>query len=106
MLSTSPPLGYRFDLSGTTNQFFFSACYAFSFLYRYENREGCEGIPSTALREICLLKGLRHHCLVDFLDVIYAETNLYLVFEYLDCDLKYYIDRMKEDMSKALLKVV
>lgn len=52
-----------------------------------------EGMPSTAIREICLLKGLRHSSIVELLDVITCEEkSLYIVFEYLDMDLKKYLD--------------
>lgn len=47
-----------------------------------------DGVPSTAIREISLLKGLRHPNIVSLLEVIYKEDNLYLVFEYLEYDLK------------------
>jgi serine/threonine protein kinase len=47
-----------------------------------------DGVPSTAIREISLLKGLRHPNIVTLLDVIYQDDNLYLVFEYLEYDLK------------------
>ena len=47
-----------------------------------------EGIPATAIREIALLKCLRHPSVVDLLDVVHHEQMLYLVFEFLDKDLK------------------
>ncbi|XP_043916623.1 cyclin-dependent kinase 2-like [Protopterus annectens] len=51
-----------------------------------------EGVPSTAIREISLLKELNHHNIVKLLDVIYGEKKLYLVFEFLNQDLKKYMD--------------
>lgn len=51
------------------------------------NRES-EGIPSTALREIALLRELDHENVVCLLDVIHADKKLYLVFEYMEMDLK------------------
>lgn len=51
-----------------------------------------EGVPSTAIREISLLKELRHENVVSLLEVIHQETKLYLVFEYLDLDLKKHMD--------------
>uniref|UniRef100_A0A182PWZ6 cyclin-dependent kinase n=1 Tax=Anopheles epiroticus TaxID=199890 RepID=A0A182PWZ6_9DIPT len=47
-----------------------------------------EGIPSTAMREISLLKDLKHHSIVELFDVVIIETSIYMVFEYLDMDLK------------------
>ena len=47
-----------------------------------------EGVPSTAIREISLLKELTHPGVVRLLDVVHADMKLYLVFEFLDQDLK------------------
>ncbi|XP_066543556.1 cyclin-dependent kinase 3-like [Amia ocellicauda] len=51
-----------------------------------------EGVPSTAIREISLLKELSHPNIVKLLDVVHKEKKLYLVFEYLNQDLKKYMD--------------
>jgi len=51
-----------------------------------------EGIPSTAIREIALLKQLQHPNIVRLYDVVHTEKRLTLVFEYLDYDLKKYLD--------------
>lgn len=51
-----------------------------------------EGVPSTAIREISLLKELDHINIVRLLDVVHSEKKLYLVFEFLDMDLKKYMD--------------
>jgi serine/threonine protein kinase len=50
-----------------------------------------DGVPSTAIREISLLKGLKHPNIVELKEVIYNETELNLVFEYLEYDLKKYM---------------
>lgn len=55
-----------------------------------------EGTPSTAVREISILKQLQHPNIVQLLDVIHTETSLTLVFEYLDQDLKNYLDACGE----------
>jgi serine/threonine protein kinase len=47
-----------------------------------------EGIPSTAIREISLLKELSHPAVVELKNVIHQDQTLYLVFEFLDQDLK------------------
>ncbi|KAJ2759322.1 Cyclin-dependent kinase catalytic subunit [Coemansia nantahalensis] len=51
-----------------------------------------EGVPSTAIREISLLKELQHENIVKLLDIEYEDAKLYLVFEFLDLDLKKYMD--------------
>lgn len=51
-----------------------------------------EGTPSTAIREISLMKELKHENIVGLWDVIHTENKLMLVFEYMDKDLKKYMD--------------
>jgi cyclin-dependent kinase 2 len=53
----------------------------------------CEGVPSTAIREISILKELDHKNVVSLLDVLYCDRKLFLVFEYLDYDLKKFMDK-------------
>ncbi|XP_050078246.1 cyclin-dependent kinase 1 [Anopheles maculipalpis] len=53
-----------------------------------------EGIPSTAIREISLLKELKHRNVVSLLDVLMEENRLYLIFEFLSMDLKKYMDSL------------
>ena len=93
-----------------------------------------EGVPSTAIREvrasylriatpfcdllfsgfkpicllkISLLKDLRHENIVSLHDVVYSESKLFLVFQYLDQDLKKYMDSLvqkKEFMDPNLTR--
>jgi serine/threonine protein kinase len=51
-----------------------------------------EGTPSTAIREISLMKELKHENIVSLYDVIHTENKLMLVFEFMDKDLKKYMD--------------
>ncbi len=57
---------------------------------RLEQEE--EGVPSTAIREIALLKELRHENVVALEDVVHEDRKLHLVFEFLDLDLKKHMD--------------
>ncbi|KAG2467555.1 CDK18 kinase, partial [Polypterus senegalus] len=51
-----------------------------------------EGAPCTAIREVSLLKNLKHANIVTLHDIIHTDRSLTLVFEYLDNDLKQYLD--------------
>jgi len=53
---------------------------------KLSNRE--DGIPSTAIREIAILKELSHENIVRLMDVFCKPGELVLVFELLDSDLK------------------
>lgn len=65
-----------------------------------------EGIPSTAIREISLLKELQHKNIVRLLDVIHTSKKLTLVFEFLEQDLKKLIDGTGgEGLDKMTVKV-
>jgi len=52
-----------------------------------------EGVPSTAIREISLLKELQHPNIVCLKDILMQEAKLYLIFEFLTMDLKQYMDK-------------
>ncbi len=56
------------------------------------NLDSEEGTPSTAIREISLMKELKHENIVTLYDVIHTENKLTLVFEFMDKDLKKYMD--------------
>ncbi|CAN8097853.1 unnamed protein product [Discula destructiva] len=54
-----------------------------------------EGVPSTAIREISLLKEMRDPNIVRLLNIVHADSHkLYLVFEFLDLDLKKYMEAL------------
>lgn len=65
---------------------------------RLEGEE--DGIPSTSLREISVLRELTHPNIVKLIDVIMDATKIYLVFEFLYMDLKKYIDDQKNQGSR------
>ncbi|KAG7879412.1 hypothetical protein KL905_003191 [Ogataea polymorpha] len=66
------------------------------------NLDSEEGTPSTAIREISIMKELRHENIITLYDVIHTENKLTLVFEYLDKDLKKYMDTNGYNKSGAL----
>ncbi|PRP80443.1 hypothetical protein PROFUN_11898 [Planoprotostelium fungivorum] len=63
-----------------------------------------EGVPATSVREICLLKELSHAYIVKLLDVIHCRNRLYLVFEFIDYDLKKYIDSVQTTLNPKLVQ--
>lgn len=65
-----------------------------------------DGVPSTALREISLLKDLNHANVVRLHDVHSSRHNLFLVFECLDMDLRVYLKRYGPFPHKPLRSAV
>jgi len=65
-----------------------------------------EGVPSTAIREISLLKELKDDNIVRLLDIVHADQKLYLVFEFLDVDLKRYIETANQNRTPISLQIV
>ncbi|KAJ3277051.1 Cyclin-dependent kinase 2 [Terramyces sp. JEL0728] len=68
---------------------------------RLETEE--EGVPSTAIREISLLRELDHPNVVKLMDLVHDDKRLWLVFEFLDMDLKKYMDSITS-LSPSLVK--
>lgn len=59
-----------------------------------------EGVPSTAIREISFLKELNNENIVGLYDIVYSDSHkLYLVFEFLDLDLKRYMESIPKDQT-------
>jgi cyclin-dependent kinase 2 len=71
---------------------------------RLENED--EGMPSTAMREIAILKELGHPNIVHLRDVIYqpAEKKLSLIFEYLDYDMKKFMKTLTGPLSQDQIR--
>lgn len=54
-----------------------------------------EGVPSTAIREISLLKEMNDPNVLRLLNIVHADGHkLYLVFEFMDLDLKKYMEAL------------
>lgn len=64
-----------------------------------------EGAPCTAIREVSLLKDLKHANIVTLHDLIHTDRSLTLVFEYLDSDLKQYLDHCGNLMNMHNVKI-
>ncbi|RNF02550.1 protein kinase [Trypanosoma rangeli] len=52
-----------------------------------------EGAPATAIREVCLLKELKHNNIVALRDVLFDPPKVTLIFEYCQYDLKKYMEQ-------------
>ncbi|KAL8256880.1 hypothetical protein R6Q59_028921 [Mikania micrantha] len=64
-----------------------------------------EGFPITALREINILGMLQHPSLVQMKEVVMDDFNgVYMVMEYVDHELKGYMERMKYPFSQSEVK--
>jgi serine/threonine protein kinase len=61
-------------------------------------------VPCTAIREISLLKELKHANIVRLFDVIHTEKKLTLVFEFIDTDLKKFLDANNGDLDVPTIK--
>uniref|UniRef100_A0A4W6F3Z9 Protein kinase domain-containing protein n=1 Tax=Lates calcarifer TaxID=8187 RepID=A0A4W6F3Z9_LATCA len=64
-----------------------------------------EGAPCTAIREVSLLKDLKHANIVTLHDIVHTDKSLTLVFEYLDKDLKQYMDDCGNILSMQNVKI-
>ena len=69
---------------------------------RLENED--EGIPSTAIREISILKQMHHQNIIKLIEIINGDKKLYLVFEFMDHDLKKYLDLNGGPLPPKLVK--
>uniref|UniRef100_A0A915DSH8 cyclin-dependent kinase n=1 Tax=Ditylenchus dipsaci TaxID=166011 RepID=A0A915DSH8_9BILA len=66
--------------------------------------QGNEGVPATAIREICLLKELSHPNIVKLHDVILSKgQRLYMIFEYVDQDLKMLMEKIAPRLCRLYI---
>ncbi|KAE8880167.1 Cyclin-dependent kinase 2 [Phytophthora fragariae] len=63
-----------------------------------------DGIPSTALREISVLRELEHPNIVRLLDCLQEEGKLFLVFEFMDKDLKRFMEHKLGKLEPGQIK--
>ncbi|RLN55065.1 hypothetical protein BBJ29_006416 [Phytophthora kernoviae] len=63
-----------------------------------------DGIPSTALREISVLRELEHPNIVSLLDCLQEGGKLFLVFEFMDKDLKRFMEHKLGKLEPSQIK--
>ncbi|KAG6623187.1 CMGC/CDK/CDC2 protein kinase [Phytophthora cinnamomi] len=63
-----------------------------------------DGIPSTALREISVLRELEHPNIVSLRDCLQEDGKLFLVFEFMDKDLKRFMEHKLGKLEPAQIK--
>ncbi|EPZ32722.1 Pkinase-domain-containing protein [Rozella allomycis CSF55] len=71
---------------------------------RLDNED--EGVPCTAIREISILKELRDPNIVRLYDVLHTEKKLTLVFEYVDTDLRKFLDANGGNLDLKIVKLL
>ncbi|KAF8880072.1 kinase-like domain-containing protein [Infundibulicybe gibba] len=70
-----------------------------------------EGMPVTALREIKILKALKHSCIVDILDMFVVRSteqdplSVYMVFPYMDHDLAGLLENERVKLQPSHIKL-
>lgn len=67
-------------------------------------KEPKEGISPSILRELGILKRLDHPNVLAIKDFFIENEKYYLVFEYMDQDLKHYLDSLTQPLSEAAVK--
>jgi serine/threonine protein kinase len=63
-----------------------------------------EGVPGTAIREVSLLKECDHPNVIKLHEVVSNPSALYLVFDFLDMDLRVYLRRFGAFTESSLLR--
>lgn len=64
-----------------------------------------EGVPFTAIREVSLLKELKHNNIITLHDIIYTRKTLTLVFEFVDRDLSRYMDECDHKINVVNIRL-
>lgn len=63
------------------------------------NVERDEGVPFTAIREVSLLKSLKHNNIITLHDIIYTGKTLTLVIEFVERDLSHYLNECDHTLN-------
>uniref|UniRef100_A0A914CRS6 cyclin-dependent kinase n=1 Tax=Acrobeloides nanus TaxID=290746 RepID=A0A914CRS6_9BILA len=64
-----------------------------------------EGAPCTAIREVSLLRSLKHVNVVTLHDIVYTDRMLTLVFEFIEHDLRDYMEELENMISMSNVKL-
>ncbi|KAI1722002.1 protein kinase domain-containing protein [Ditylenchus destructor] len=64
-----------------------------------------EGLPFTAIREVSLLRGLKHANIIRLHQIIHQPHSLILVFEYMKTDLSKYMEYQRHGLEPFRVKV-
>ncbi|OAE18722.1 hypothetical protein AXG93_4846s1130 [Marchantia polymorpha subsp. ruderalis] len=62
------------------------------------------GMPVFIMRELSILRGLKHANIVRLYEVFHNKNQLYLVFEYMDCDLAGYMRTCFNRLTPFVIK--
>lgn len=65
-----------------------------------------EGIPSTTLREISILKILNHKNIINLLNIIHKEEFLIMVLEYVEYDLLTFIEKFQHTKLSLIHQLI
>jgi len=65
-----------------------------------------EGMPSTAIREVAVLKAANHPNVVKLLDVACSPGRLHLIFEFVDSNLKQYMKKYQLRLEAGVVRAL
>ena len=64
-----------------------------------------EGLPFTAIREVSLLRGLKHANIVRLHQIVHQPHSLILVFEYVKTDLSKFMENYRNGLDSFRVKI-
>ena len=73
-------------------------------LKQIRDEHEANGIPATAMREAAILKQLNHENIIKLEDVFLTDERCYFLLEYMDEDLKRYLDKNRP-LERRIIKV-
>lgn len=65
-----------------------------------------DGFPATSLREISLLKSLKHPNIINLLNILHTPRMLVIVFEYFEYDLKRYLSTRSINVFPLIVQLL